>query len=74
MLFGFYQAGDTLGVIEVFNKYMRRDYVGHGDSVAPTLVTYNLVRFSDSLFGCVLGFYWLVSLKPARLVGVSFYR
>lgn len=39
------QGGDTLGVIEVFNKYLRQDDIGDGNSVAPTLVTYNLVRY-----------------------------
>lgn len=37
-----------MGVIEVFNKYMRQDDIGHRNSVAPTLVTYNLVRYFDS--------------------------
>ena len=44
------QAGDTLGVIEVFSKYMRQDDTGQGNSVMPTLVTYNLVRFFGSPF------------------------
>jgi len=44
----FRQGGDTLGVIEVFNKYMRQD--GHVNTVTPTLVTYNLVRSSTCYF------------------------
>lgn len=45
-----------MGVMEVFNKYMRQD--GDGKSVAPTLVTYNLVRLFDTLFECGIAFCW----------------
>ncbi|CAM9296218.1 unnamed protein product [Ectocarpus sp. 4 AP-2014] len=43
ILTGLTKGGDTLRVIEVFNKYLRQDDSGHGSSVAPTLVSYNLV-------------------------------
>eukprot|EP00752_Nemacystus_decipiens_P002229 g2115.t1 len=43
ILTGLSKAGDTLGVIEVFNRYMRQDDRHRGNTVAPTLVTYNLM-------------------------------
>lgn len=57
------QGGNTSGVIEVFNKYLRQDGSGLENNVAPTLVTYNLV----SLLTCL----WLVA---ARLDSFRFGR
>lgn len=64
------QAGDTLGVIEVFNKYLRPDNIGRGNSVAPTLVTYNLVRYDAAHYSlCVIVFPCL-----ELVAGVRFFR
>lgn len=51
-----FQGGNALGVIEVFNKYMRQG--GDGSTVTPNLVTYNLVRLLGVLFGRDSAFSW----------------
>ncbi|CAM9143566.1 unnamed protein product [Scytosiphon promiscuus] len=43
ILTGLTKGGNSSGVIEVFNKYLRQDGMGVENNVVPTLVTYNLV-------------------------------
>lgn len=51
------QVGDTLRVIEVFNKYLRQDEAGHDNGVVPSLVSYNLVRLLPALLVSDCGVY-----------------